>query len=137
MVAKKIIAYPEACRDCQACILVCSLYHDGENNPGLSRLKISKDMAHYVFVIHLCQHCDPPECLPVCPTEAIRLNDDGIAILYDDDCIQCGACQEVCPYQALFYYQPKDRYLKCDLCQGRPEGPACVQICPVGAIVYG
>jgi Fe-S-cluster-containing hydrogenase component 2 len=137
MVAEKIKAHPELCRDCQACMLVCSLYHDGENNPRLSRVQVSKDMANYVFDIHVCQHCDPPECMLVCPADAIRLNEQGVAILHFDDCIHCGACQDACPYQAIFYYQTMERYLKCDLCQGRSVGPACVQICPVGAIVLG
>lgn len=130
----QLIVDPMLCRDCQACMLACSLYHEGENNPGLSRVRIIKDMEHYLFEIIVCHHCQSPDCLTACPSSAIRLDEHGTAILYTEECVQCGACLESCSYEAIIYYEPWDRYLKCDLCQGRAEGPACVQICPVGAI---
>ena len=124
----------ERCRDCQACVLACSLYHEGECNPSLARLVVAKDMARYEFRISVCQHCDPPECMLVCPSDAISLDERGVAIMDDEVCIQCGACAEACPYDAIFYNQAQDRYLKCDLCAGRGGEPLCVQVCPVGAL---
>ena len=124
----------ELCRDCQACTLGCSLYQEGECNLALARLLVSKDMAKYEFSIRVCQHCESPDCLAACPTGAIFLDAQGIAILDEVECNRCGACAAACPYEAIFYNQAKDRYLKCDLCAGRAGGPICVELCPVGAL---
>jgi len=124
----------DLCRDCQACMLGCSLYHEGECNLHLARLAVIKDMAKYEFAILICQHCDAPECLPACPTGAMRLDARGVVMLVDADCIRCGACASSCPYGAILYNAAEDRYLKCDLCAGREAGPLCVELCPVGAL---
>jgi Fe-S-cluster-containing dehydrogenase component len=125
------------CRDCQACVLACSLHHEGECNPALARLVVSKDMARYQFDILVCRHCESPECLLACPTGAMLLDDRGVVILHDEECIRCGACLSSCPYDAIFYNEECDRYLKCDLCAGREGGPLCVELCPVGALTLG
>ena len=122
------------CRDCQACTLACSLYHEGECNLALARLRVTKDMARYTFNILICQHCDSPDCTLACPAGAMRLDDRGVAIIDDDDCIRCGTCAADCPHDAIFYDEATDRYFKCDLCAGREEGPLCVELCPVGAL---
>ena len=132
--AGRIDPHNELCRDCQACALACSLYHDGVCNLQLARLRIAKDMATYTFDIQVCRHCDSPDCLAACPSEAIRLDEQGVALIDDELCLRCGNCQSACPYGVLFYNEAMDRYLKCDLCAGRPEGPICVEVCPVGAL---
>ena len=132
--ARKIHAHATLCRECQACTLACSLYHEGECSPSLARLQVIKDMARYEFQILICRHCESPDCLAACPSDAIVLNDQGVAVLLDDACDRCGACASACPYGVLFYHEARDRYLKCDLCVGREGGPVCVAICPVGAL---
>ena len=127
-------ATDELCRDCQACALGCSLYHDGECNLHLARLAVTKDQARYEFAITICRHCEHPDCLEACPTGAISLDDRGVAILNDAECNRCGACAAACPYEAISYNEARDRYLKCDLCAGRGVGPLCVELCPVGAL---
>jgi carbon-monoxide dehydrogenase iron sulfur subunit len=122
------------CRECQACTLACSLYHERECNLSLARLQVIKDMAAYEFQILVCHHCDSPDCLAACPSEAIMLNEQGVAVILDDACLRCGACADACPYGVLFYNEAHDRYLKCNLCAGREGGPVCVAICPVGAL---
>ena len=71
-----------------------------------------------------CQWCCNPECIGRTPEVEF----------YGSRCVQCGACQAACPYDALFYDDLTGYYLKCDLCVGREEGPVCAQMCPVGAI---
>jgi len=124
----------ELCRDCQVCILACSLFHEGQCHPGLARLRISKDMAHYTFDIHICQQCESPACLAACPSDAMHLDERGVVLIDDAECTRCGSCAASCPYDALFYYEAQDRYFKCDLCAGREGGPLCVALCPVGAL---
>jgi Fe-S-cluster-containing dehydrogenase component len=127
-------ADPRLCRDCRACTLACSLYHEGICQPSLARLAVTKDMAAYEFHIAICQHCDPPPCLAVCAADAMRLDDRGVVLIDDEACIRCGACASACPYEAVFHQATEDRYLKCDLCGDRVGGPLCVAICPAGAL---
>lgn len=130
----RIQVAPDLCRDCQACTLACSLYHEDECNLSLARLAVSKDMVRYEFHIRICQQCDSPDCIPACPTGAMGRNGRGVVVLVEDECIQCGACADGCPYSAIFYNEAQGRYLKCDLCAGREGGPLCVEVCPVGAL---
>ncbi len=130
----KLLVDSAVCRDCQACTLACSLVHEGQCHLGLARLRVYKDMARYEFQVVVCRECDEPDCLSACPNEAIRLDERGVTTIYQDECLICGACAAACPYQAIFYDQARDRYLKCDLCAGRAGGPACAEVCPVAAI---
>lgn len=45
-----------------------------------------------------CEGCG--DCVDVCPTEAIVL-ENGKAIVSEDDCADCGACEPVCPTEAI------------------------------------
>jgi Fe-S-cluster-containing hydrogenase component 2 len=132
--AGRIHPHNELCRDCQACALACSLYHENECNLRLARLRVAKDMAAYSFDIQVCRHCETPYCLAACPAEAITLDNLGVALIDDEACIRCGNCRSACPYGVLFHDEATDRYLKCDLCAERPAGPICVEVCPVGAL---
>ena len=42
-------------------------------------------------------------CVNVCPTDCIHTTDDEPQYYIDpDDCIDCGACEHVCPVMAIF-----------------------------------
>jgi len=51
-----------------------------------------------------------------------------------EECISCGACSDVCPYDAII--EDDDQYhidkTKCRSCV--PGEPQCVPVCPVEAI---
>jgi Fe-S-cluster-containing hydrogenase component 2 len=131
---KRIVTNKKVCRDCQACVLGCSIYHEKESNVQLARLKIIKDMARYEFDISICKHCKNPKCMKECPSDAMYLDERGVVIIIDEKCTRCGACQENCPFDAIYYNSQKNQYIKCDLCVGRENGPLCVELCPVGAL---
>jgi Pyruvate/2-oxoacid:ferredoxin oxidoreductase delta subunit len=47
-----------------------------------------------------CTHCTV--CIPVCPTDALKLNRGTMAVSFDSKkCIACGLCIDVCPYRAV------------------------------------
>jgi len=124
----------DRCRDCQVCILVCSLYHHGESNPSMSRVFINKDMVNYKFNITICLHCSDPDCVLACPSDALEIDERGVVLFIQDECTQCGLCAETCPNNAIFYNTIQDLYFKCDLCVGSSYGPLCAKLCPVGAL---
>ena len=130
----RILSDPDLCQGCEVCLLACSLWQEGENNPSLARLRVEKDMVHYTFSISVCQHCSPPPCLEACPVEAMSLDERGVVLIDEQECIRCGSCAERCPYGAIFYDERTDRYLKCELCTAYNGEPLCVAICPTGAL---
>ena len=90
-----------------------------------------------------CMHCDHPACESACIVGAITKQESG-AVTWDTDvCIGCRYCMVACPFQipAFEYHKALDpKIVKCDFCYDRTEAgklPACVEICPVGALTYG
>lgn len=53
-------------------------------------------------IAYPCLDVKDRECMKVCPVDCIY---EGERILYinPDECIDCGACEAVCPVQAIFY----------------------------------
>jgi len=79
-----------------------------------------------------CQHCEDPECVKVCPTEASHKLDDGTVQIDKSKCIGCQFCVMSCPY-GVRYLNAESRVVeKCTLCEQRiAEGelPQCVSQC--------
>ena len=128
----------EKCIWCRSCELICSLYHEGECNPVLSRIRISLSLFEAEVEGHVCRQCEDPECLKACPVGAIRLDEEiGAYIILGDECTACGLCAEACPYNSeekiLIFNPVRKVYVKCDLCSGKPQ---CIQICPSKALKY-
>ncbi|MBU0742890.1 4Fe-4S binding protein [bacterium] len=46
-----------------------------------------------------CTGCE--SCVEACPTEAISMNGDEIAVVDHDMCTDCEACVEECPTEAI------------------------------------
>jgi Fe-S-cluster-containing dehydrogenase component len=101
------------------------------------------------FFPRLCNHCDNPPCMSVCPTGATHKLANGIVLVDDTLCMGCRACAMACPYDARFdvnyndLTQGKEFYGelhhrshpsvdKCSFCAHRvTQGlkPACVETC--------
>jgi len=92
------------------------------------------------FVPKLCNHCTHPACVQVCPTGATYKTRDGFVVIDHDYCIGCQYCVQACPYGARFFNHEKGVTDKCTWCYHRVvKGlqPACVEVCPVQARMFG
>ena len=88
----------------------------------------------------LCNQCEKPPCVQVCPVEATFKTEDGVVLVNRDKCIGCRYCIQACPYGAR-YLDPDEHVAdKCTWCYQRISRgllPACVTVCPVGARKFG
>ena len=86
-----------------------------------------------------CMHCTNASCEAVCPTRAI--SHQGDAVIIDQEwCIGCGYCVQACPFGVPHKDEDEGTVQKCTFCIDRiTQGlePACVEVCPAGAIIYG
>ncbi|OGO31136.1 MAG: hypothetical protein A2Z29_00080 [Chloroflexi bacterium RBG_16_56_11] len=92
------------------------------------------------FVPKLCNQCDKPPCVTVCPVGATYKTDDGVILVDQDHCIGCRYCIQACPYGARYFLPGKRVVDKCTWCYHRINRgliPACAEVCPVGARVFG
>ncbi|HIF9197691.1 TPA: 4Fe-4S dicluster domain-containing protein [Photobacterium damselae] len=149
-----VFADPNLCIGCRTCEVACVISHQADSTvAGLNAVDFSPRLtlvknAHVTTPV-MCRQCDDAPCAQVCPNNAIVL-EDGFVKVIQSRCIGCKTCVIACPYgamnvvtkmveetkgSALFKRQvPQSQALKCDLCNHREEGPACVPVCPTGAI---
>lgn len=106
----------------------------------LSHAIEEKDVLRSFFVPKLCNHCDNPPCEQVCPVGATFQTKEGIVLVDSKRCIGCGYCIQACPYGARYMHPATHTADKCTLCYHRTQKgmlPACVEVCPTQARVYG
>ncbi len=109
-----------------------------------------------------CHQCQESPCTKACPVQATWMEPDGVVIVDYNWCIGCRYCMAACPYDARRFnfkkptigeqaINPNQSYLsnrirpkgvveKCTFCLHRTrEGkyPACLEVCPTGARVFG
>ena len=92
------------------------------------------------FVPKLCNHCENPPCVQVCPVGATFTTEDGVVLVDEEYCIGCRYCIQACPYGARWFHPEKHVAAKCTFCYHRlTRGlvPACVEVCPTGARIFG
>jgi len=99
-----------------------------------------RDVIRSFFVPKLCNHCANPPCVQVCPVKATYQTEDGVVLVDEKRCIGCRYCIQACPYGAR-YLNPVTRTAdKCTFCYHRVARgllPACVEVCPTQARVFG
>ena len=140
------------CLGCQSCMFACSMTHEGEASPSLSRIQIVRDAPSftkypYDITMAVCRQCVAPLCVQNCPTGACHVDEGhgNVRTIDQSKCIGCKRCLAACPQRPHrpVWNPVKRRSAKCDLCadapfwsqRGGPAGhQACVETCPVKAL---
>jgi molybdopterin-containing oxidoreductase family iron-sulfur binding subunit len=162
---------------CDVCIKACNKAHNvpAMPNPRHEIKWVWKERHENVFpdavtpytpaemkdrpTLVLCNHCENPPCVRVCPTQATFKREDGIVMMDEHRCIGCRYCITGCPYGARSFNWVDPRPLiteptdyptrtkgvveKCTFCSERlavGKRPLCVEACEgigCGALVFG
>ena len=136
------------CIDCERCKEACVKTNHvpsyGFRTTILEkRRSLGEDRFETIFVPVLCNHCNHPPCVRVCPTTATwKDKKTGIVVMEPSRCIGCKTCMAACPYNARYFKEETRAVDKCDFClQSRlskgEKNPACVEACPADVRVFG
>lgn len=155
------------CVGCDACAIACK--QSNGVGPGAFWSRVIKTeegvypSARQKFLPVLCNQCENPACVNVCPVGATYKREDGIVVVDSERCIGCRYCIAACPYEVRHLVQDTStgyygelgltpyeeaHYAahvpgtveKCDFCSSRVDAgkePACVQACPARARIFG
>ena len=146
------------CIGCKACVVSCREANNLKPDTGWSGglyqapsdlneytkniIKLYDDGAQRSYMKAQCMHCADPACANACMLGAYKKREYGI-VTYDPDlCIGCRYCQVACPFGIPKFEWSKAApvMVKCELCNHRiaeGKGPACAEVCPRGAVIYG
>lgn len=132
------------CIGCQACTVACATENRvpaGQFRTLVNNYEVTgAGGARSAMLPRLCNHCEEPPCLPVCPVQATFQRQDGIVVVDSSRCVGCAYCVQACPYDARFINHDSGTADKCTFCVHRVEAgllPACVETCVGGARVFG
>jgi Fe-S-cluster-containing dehydrogenase component len=107
-------------------------------------IKIAQDGQASTYMKMQCMHCVDPACVSVCMAGALHKVAGGITAYNAATCVGCRYCQIGCPFNVPKYEWSKSlpiaedpKIVKCELCRHDKRGPACCEVCPRGAVIYG
>ena len=116
------------------------------------------------FMKQQCMHCVDPSCVSVCMMGALHKEGEGKRslpelggekkgtgiVIYDAGlCVGCRYCQIGCAFNVpkFEWFDALPKIVKCELCRHRRDdkkagplavaNPACCEVCPRGAVIYG
>lgn len=107
---------------------------------GFGQAEPEENVFKTFFVPKMCNQCAKSPCTQVCPVGATYESPEGIALVDDKYCIGCRYCIQACPYGCRYIDPYKGTVDKCTLCYHRITkglAPACIEVCPTKARIYG
>jgi len=160
--SKSFLVDTTLCTACRGCQVACKQWHDlpaeetvnrgSYQNPAdlsfdtykLVRMneEVVDGKLRWLFFPDQCRHCMEPPCQDTAgDPSAIFTNAYTGAVIYTANTrgLDAGEIRQSCPYDIP--RQAEDGTLaKCDMCSDRVENglePACVKVCPTGAMNFG
>jgi tetrathionate reductase subunit B len=132
------------CIGCNTCAVACKSENDvplGVWRSWVKKVEKGEYPHAKEFSIPIvCNNCENPICVTVCPVNAGIKRPDGIVYIDPHRCIGCRYCMASCPY-GVRYINPRRKIAeKCYWCHHRVDAglePACAAACPTGAILFG
>jgi len=132
----------ELCKD--ACVETNNVPEYGYRTTILERRRdVVGGGQETIFMPVLCNQCNRPPCVRVCPTTATwKDKKTGIVVMKPDRCIGCKTCMAACPYNARYFDEETRAVDKCNFCwdtrlsKGK-KTTACSQACPADVRVFG
>lgn len=139
-----VLAVPSRCIGCRACEIACVDAHMSadmgqameEGQPFSPRISVVRESG--VTAPIQCRQCEDAPCAKACPVDAISYNGESV-VIDAERCFGCKACLAACPFGAMqvglinVEHEAPVAH-KCDLCSGHRDNPACVSVCPAGAL---
>jgi len=159
------------CVGCQACVAECQQINGTPINPKGEQTWSNNDKLSpytrniiqvwsegegknkdqitngYAYIKKQCMHCVDPNCVSVCPVQALTKDPQTGIVGYDPDiCTGCRYCMVACPFDVpkYEYDNPLGEISKCELCNQKGverikhgQLPGCCHVCPTGAIIFG
>jgi len=121
------------CGDCDACVTACSeengLASHGRpqtDSHWIRKVSLRDERSGYAQALPvMCQHCEHPPCVDVCPTGASFRRADGIVLVDRHTCIGCRYCIMACPYGARVFVHEAVTGQKPDVPRGKGTAEAC------------
>ena len=130
-----IITDLNRCTGCLACTVACKAINGVDvGNFWIKTLRVGPhpieggsgtfpDVEMYFLPVQ-CQHCENPECVKVCPTEASHVAEDGTIQIDKDKCIGCQFCVAQCGARARFFGD-LDQGVENFEAPAHPDTPGC------------
>ena len=119
-------------------------------------IKLYKEGPYRSYFKAQCMHCVDPACASACMLHSLHKNEVTGVVEYDPFyCVGCRYCQMSCPFNIPKFEFEKSlpKIVKCELCRHRVkdaarvvdgftryprgQGPACCEVCPREAVIYG
>jgi len=121
-------------------------------------IKVYEEPGRMSFMKSQCMHCVDPACAAACMLGSLHKDETtGIVSWNPDYCVGCRYCMMSCPFNVPRFEFDKaiPKIVKCELCRHRVQGaalakgadglshypdghgPACCEVCPRSAVVYG
>jgi molybdopterin-containing oxidoreductase family iron-sulfur binding subunit len=127
---------------CSACVAACNQENgidlierpagqsdamwDAQRPQWVRKVKLKDNLSGEITNLPMmCQHCEHPPCVDVCPTGASFKRADGLVLVDRHTCIGCRYCMMACPYKARSFIHQDVAAQR----TGTPRGKGCVESC--------
>jgi Fe-S-cluster-containing dehydrogenase component len=147
MSEKGLLIDVEKCIACHACSAACKVKNNTPGEAPWTKVESHEigefpNTKEYNLPFNRCMHCETPACDSVCLVHAFQKTSDGSVVYDRKKCIGCRYCMVACPFNVpKFEWGKAVPFInKCNFCADRQAAklqPACVSVCPTGALLFG